>query len=111
MILVKTSNPQELLDAIDHAIAADEITTWRKTTSGSFTHTPDQWKNKAWFRATVKTDERQIVFNIIRPKGGHVSSEAYAIYHGHFASMLLQHFDKQLKSIELSALASQGDNV
>jgi hypothetical protein len=109
MVKVETTNPQGLLEDIEKAIEANEITTWEKARSGSFTHTEDQWMNKAWFKPKVGT--QSIIFNIIRPKGGNVSSEAYAIYHGRFSYMLLKHFDDKMKTIQLTALARQGDIV
>jgi hypothetical protein len=111
MIKVETNDPQELLLSIEQAINNDEIITWKKTSSGSFTHATDQWKNKAWFRPTVKKEEGCVIFNIVRPKGGHVSSEAYAIYHSHFSYMLLQHFDRRFSKIHITSLATQGDLV
>jgi hypothetical protein len=111
MIRVFASNPQELLTAIGKAIADGEIATWQATSQGSFTHTAasGQWKNKEWFRPSV--DDKGIVFNIIRPKGGNVSKEVYAVYHGRFSEMLLAHFDADLSAIRLTALATEGDIV
>ncbi|MGA7849747.1 MAG: hypothetical protein WCA13_11630 [Terriglobales bacterium] len=106
-----TANPDDLLRAIEKAIANGDITTWQETSQGSFTHTPasGQWKNQAWFRPSI--DEKGIVFNIIRPKGSKVSKEAYAVYHGRFSEMLLAHFDADLSAIRLTALAAEGDLV
>ncbi|SRR6266568_1085097 len=109
MVRVVSPNPRVLLEDIEQAIAENKITTWEESSRGSFTHATEQWRNKAWFRPTI--DAEGVVFNIIRPKGGKVSRDAYAIYHGHFASMLLTHFDNKLKIIELTALAAHGDLV
>ncbi|MGA2654154.1 MAG: hypothetical protein ABSF28_26835 [Terracidiphilus sp.] len=109
MVKVVAHNPQSLLEDIENAIADEEITTWEKTSGGSLTHTNEKWRNKAWFRPKVNADS--IIFNIIRPKGGNVSKDAYAIYHGRFSSMLLTHFDNKVKTIEITALASNGDIV
>lgn len=111
MVKVFATNPQKLLDAISEGIAAGDITTWQETSQGSFTHTAasGKWKNKAWFRPSV--EDKVIVFNIIRPKGGNVSKEVYAVYHGRFSEMLLAHFDAKLSVIRLTALAAEGDIV
>jgi hypothetical protein len=111
MVKVFAASPQELLAAIGREIDNGEITTWEMTSQGSFTHTPasGQWKNKAWLRPTI--GDKSIVFNIIRPKGGNVSKEVYAVYHGRFSEMLLAHFDAELTAIRLTALAAEGDVV
>jgi hypothetical protein len=111
MVRVFAANPEKLLDAIRKAIDAGDITTWQASSLGSFTHTAasGQWKNQAWLRPSV--DEKGIIFNIIRPKGGKVSKEVYAVYHGRFSEMLLAHFDAELSAIRLTALAAEGDII
>ena len=111
MLRVIAQEPQKLLDAIYQAIEDGTVTTWQSTSNGSFTHTTpsDQWKNKAWFRPSV--DDKGITFNIIRPKGGRVTKEVYAVYHGRFSEMLLAHFDNRLTVIRLPALADDNDIV
>jgi hypothetical protein len=109
MVKVFATNPQELLATVRNAIADGEITTWQVTSQGSFTHTPPQWKNQAWFRPSIH--DKSIIFNIIRPKGRNVSKEVYAVYHGRFSEMLLAHFDAELDVIRLTSLAAEGDIV
>ncbi len=111
MLTVKTTQPNNLLARIRREITNRRIETWESTESGSFTHTPasGQWKNKAWFRPSVGPGE--IVFNIVRPKGGKVSKEVYAVYHGRFSEMLLAHFDDNISEMRLTALAGNGDLV
>jgi hypothetical protein len=111
MVRVYAEDGEQLLNNIKSAIANGDITTWEATSQGSFTHTASsgQWKNKAWFRPTI--DDKGIVFNIIRPKGGKVSKEVYAVYHGRLSEMLLAHFDAELSIIRLTALATEGDIV
>jgi len=111
MLTVKTAQANNLLDRIHKQITNGKIETWESTGSGSFTHTAasGQWKNKAWFRPSVGAGE--IVFNIVRPKGGKVSKEVYAVYHGRFSEMLLAHFDDDISEIRLTALAGKGDLV
>ena len=52
-IIIKTNNPSGLLKAIYKAIDDKEIETWIYDADKDFTHTPDQWKNKAWLRPKV----------------------------------------------------------
>jgi hypothetical protein len=111
MLKAFTDDPTALLQAINAAIEDGTVTTWLRTTSGSYTHTTksDQWKNLAWFKPSVV--DNAIIFNILRPKGSNVSKTVYAVYHGRFSEMLLTHFDTKLTSIRLTALAGDGDVV
>lgn len=47
---VKTDNPSGLLTSIRKAIDNKVVSTWSYDKDGDFSHTPDQWKNKAWLR-------------------------------------------------------------
>jgi len=111
MITVNANRPSELLSAVKSGIKNGEIDTWQVTERGYFTHTPasGQWRNRAWFKPVV--EDSFVRFNIIRPQGGSVGKETYAVYHGRFSEMLLAHFDTQITSIKISSLAASGDMV
>jgi len=90
-LIIKTSNPSELLKTIRKMIDSKEITTWSYDSDGDFTHTPEQWKNKAWLRPSIYDDALKL--GIIAPKDITMSKLIYGIYHGRFIEMLLIHFD------------------
>jgi hypothetical protein len=110
-IVVFTDTPQKLLDDLRRAIENATIETWERTPVGNLTLTAmrGRWKNKAWLRPSI--EKNKVRFNIIRPKGGSVSKEVYAVYHGRFSQMLLMHFDSSISRIQLSALAGPSDLV
>lgn len=108
-ITVITDTPEQLLADIRSAIKDSTISTWRDTPKGNFTHASLRWKRKAWFKPTI--EERKLKLNIIRPQGQKVSKTIYAVYHGRFAQMLLNHFDSKIDSIRISSLAETGDLV
>lgn len=89
-----TTDAKALLAEIKKQISNREIETWSVDSEGDFTHvTHDgQWKNKAWMRPTCYSDRLQL--NIIRPKGGSVSRPVYAVYHGRFIEMAIEHVSK-----------------
>lgn len=93
---VKTDNPTGLLASIKKAIDDNEIATWSYDKDGDFTHTPDQWKNKAWLRP--KAEEVELRFLIISPKDTIITKMVSGIYHGRFIEMLTSHFDKKFSS-------------
>jgi hypothetical protein len=108
-VRVFCDNPSELLGAIKTSIRNGSIETWLVDTDGDFTHTPEQWKNKAWFRPVVDTDK--IIFNILGPASGRMSRTVYGVYHGRFIEMLLTHFDLKFSRATATALPVAGDYV
>jgi hypothetical protein len=108
-IVVTTSKPGTLLADIRGAIDAGAIDTWAYDKDGDFTHSPDQWKNQAWFRPVVQAE--RLVFRIIPPKSTHISRTVYGVYHGRFIEMLLSHFDLSFSRAVASALPEQGDVI
>lgn len=107
-IKIKTNNASELLEDLKSAIKEDKIETWAYD-DGYFTHSPQQWKHKAWFKPQVK--EEGLNFGIYPPKSKSISSSIYAIYHGRFIEMMLAHFDNKFKKIEATALIANPDYI
>jgi len=110
MVSLNTSRPNALLAALKAAIDANKITTWAYTSDGDFTHTPIQWKGKAFMRPSTVTGA-ELRFAIVCPKGGSVGTEIYAIYHGRFTEMMLAHFDGDFVLAAASAMPKPGDIV
>jgi hypothetical protein len=108
-ITVFTPEPEALLSNVKKQIADKKIQTWLVDEDGDFTHTPPQWKRKAWLRPKVFSD--RLVFRIFPPEKTKMSSEIYAVYHGRFIEMLLAHVDSQFKSASASAMPESGDRV
>lgn len=96
-----TSQPNKLLTSIKSAIDNGKIETWKYDADGDFTHTPDQWNRKAWFRPHIKQDK--VVFGLLGTKNTALQTVTYGIYHGHFIAMLLNHFDKNFSSVSATA--------
>ncbi|MFZ1075707.1 MAG: hypothetical protein WAN50_05030 [Minisyncoccia bacterium] len=105
----KTNTPQALLNAFKKAIDEKLIVTWSCDTDGDFTHTPDQWRNKAWLRPHVRTGE--LVLTIIKPEPVNISSLVYAVYHGRFIESMLQHCDTLFSEGVATALPTTEDRI
>ena len=90
-IIIKTTRPNALLKTIRDGIEDGTIRTWEEDEEGDFTHiTSDgQWYNKAWFRPFVKRGE--IRFGLIGRERYNMTRSIYAVYHGRFTQMLLEH--------------------
>jgi hypothetical protein len=100
-IFVSTGNPTGLLHQIKSAIDSGAIETWVYDKDGDFTHSPTQWKNQAWLRASLSPG--LLRFGIIGQEGKSISKEVYAVYHGRFVEMLLAHFDDAFSRAEATA--------
>jgi len=102
-------NPTGLLQQIKDAIRTGSIQTWQVDQDGDFTHSPEQWKNLAWFRPVIQPEK--IVFKILARTGVVMSKSTYAVYHGRFIEMLLTHFDEEFSRATATALPADGDIV
>ena len=101
-VSVSASQGAALLAAIKKAIDERKIETWSYDKDGDFTHTPVQWRNKAWLRPKVETG--RLVFGLLGPKDTTMTSLVYGTYHGRFIEMLLVHFDTQFTAASATAL-------
>ena len=108
-VIVETEKPSELLQSLKQAMKERTVETWSVDSDGDFTHSPEQWANKAWFRPKIEQD--RLVFRMITPKGKRMSRTVYAVYHGRFIEMLLAHFDLKFTRAYSSALPSEGDVI
>lgn len=101
-IVITTTSPDQLLAAIREAIAEDRVRTWECDDDGDFTHSAEQWKNRAWLHPTVRGE--RLMFTMLPPKESEITVSVYAIYHGRFVEMILRHFDQLFSEVECSAL-------
>lgn len=104
-----TSNPQNLLDEFKKAIREGKIATWSYDNDNDFTHTPEQWKNKAWLRPKIESG--RLAFYILKPKSTNITSLVYAVYHGRFIESMLLHCDGFFSNGTATAYPAGSDNV
>ena len=105
----KTNDPQKLLDEFKKAIKEGKIATWSPDNEGDFTHTPEQWKNRAWLRPKIETGK--LALYILRPKDTNITSLVYAVYHGRFIESMLLHCDNLFTDSTATAFPEGRDNV
>lgn len=106
-VIIKTTNPSGLLASIKKSIDTKKIETWSYDSDGYFTHTPEQWKFKAWFKA--KEYQGELRFGIFAPKDTNMSKMIYGLYHGRFIEMLLIHFDTDFSDVMATAQQTEPD--
>jgi hypothetical protein len=100
-LTIQTDSPNALLLAIRHAIDEKHVETWIYDEAGDFTHTPVQWKNRAWLRPKVETGALR--FGLLGQQGVEMTKLIYGVYHGRFIEMLLTHFDEEFTLTKASA--------
>jgi hypothetical protein len=108
-IFLKTSDPEALLKDFKKKIDSGAIETWSYDQDGDFTHTPPQWKHKAWLQPKIEGGE--LVFTILHPKDTKISTLVYALYHGRFIEAMLNHCDSLFTESSASAYPSRGDRI
>src|SRR5687768_15699225 len=86
-MFVRTADPLGLLGAIRDGIRKRKIITWEEDKEGDLTHSPDQWRGKAWLRP--KVENNRLVFTILTYKNVQLTTEVYSVFHGRFIEMLL----------------------
>jgi len=106
-IFVFTGSPQVVWEKIRAAIGQGRIETWEIDTDNDLTHSPPQWKNKAWFRCYVNNDK--LSFALFGVKGIAMTKVVYGVYHGRLIETLLAHFDTEFSSISATASRAQID--
>jgi hypothetical protein len=100
-LVVYTPSPRRLLEAIYKAIDDGKIATWEYDSDRDFTHTPPQWRNKAWLHPTTSAGVLQ--FGLFGQKSVVMSKVVYGIYHGRFIEELLTHFDGEFSTVTATA--------
>jgi hypothetical protein len=108
-VRVFCDEPATLLKNVRAAIRNDKIDTWELDGDGDLTHSPQQWRNLAWFHPSVR--DGQIVFYIIGQKSKAMSKVVYGVYHGRLIEMFLSHFDTDFSSAVATSLPIDGDRV
>lgn len=110
-VIIKTENPNKLLDEIYEGIEIKKIEKWSVLSDGRITYSGFLWKNEAFFKPQIWVEESELRFGLIKRKDRkHISSKLYTLFHSKFVEMLLSHFDKTFHSVTVSALRTDPDN-
>jgi hypothetical protein len=107
-IYFETKTPKKLLAAYKKAVDDGHVDTWSYDQDGDFTHTAEQWSNKAWLRPKIQ-EGTALVFYILKPQETELSTIVYAIYHGRFIESMLSHCDKLFEFGRASSMPDDGD--
>ncbi len=105
----KTNTPQKLLADFKKKIDEKKVVTWSYDKDGDFTHTPDQWRHKAWMRPVIDTDGLR--FNILGSKSVSTSKAIYGVYHGRLTESVTTHCDDLFTTAVVTAHATNSDSI
>lgn len=103
-IIIKTRNPELLLQRVCEYIDAGRIKTWSYDDEGDLTTISPQWRYKAWLHPQMPEDGETLAFGIIASRKFSMTKEIFGVYHGRFIATLLSHFDTMMTSIEATPL-------
>lgn len=110
-IIIKTHNPNRLLDKIYESIETRKVQKWNVTTDGRITPSPLLWKNEAFLKPQIWVEENELRFGLLKRKDRkHMTSKLYTFFHIKFAEMLLANFDTDFQEVTITALSTPPDN-
>jgi hypothetical protein len=106
-VRVFSDDSASLLTRIKTLIDEGHITTWEYDRDGDFTHSPNQWRGRAYLRPEVQEDKLRLT--IIRTQGEPLTREVFSVYQGRFIEMLSAHVYKRFTSAVASPSPVQGE--
>lgn len=104
-----TTEPKKLLTTFKTLIDQKHVVTWSYDRDGDFTHTPDQWKSRGWFRPVIFNG--RLVMNFLGTKSEKTSAAVYGVYHGRFLESMLTHCDTLFSTGSATALPTNSDMI
>jgi hypothetical protein len=105
----ETTNPRGLLAAFKKAIDDKHVVTWSYDSDGDFTHTPEQWKFKAWLRPVIY--DGYLVMNILGRKEEKMPVAIYSVYHGRFIESMITHCRSLFTNGSATSRPTNSDNA
>lgn len=108
-LLFSTNRPEQLLNDFKKKIDQGHIQTWAYDDDGDFTHTPDQWRGKAWLRPSV--DLNGLRFNIVCSRKYVTTWAIYGVYQGRFIESMVTHCHDLFSNGEATAKPTNMDSI
>jgi hypothetical protein len=106
-LFFRTTAPTALLNDFKKKIDQGHIVTWSCDKDGDFTHTPDQWKYKAWMRPSI--DIGGLRFNFVANAKVITDRGLYGVYHGRLSESFITHCQDLFSEVSATAYATNAD--
>lgn len=110
-IIIKSNNPQMLLETFVDGINSNEIATWIVDSDNDFTIANAKWAYKAWMRPIIKKESNCLVFGIVSSTKHEITKGLYGIFHGRLVATLLSHYDELILSIDIQPFLDKNIDV
>lgn len=102
-ITVYTKNAKNLLSKISKSITDNKLKTWDiikdSENNDLFSHTPDQWKEKAMLKSKINTEN--LKFIICWWEGEEPEEKVKGYILGRFIEVLMVNFRKEFENIKI----------
>ena len=108
-IYFDSSNPSGLLTAFKAAIDAGHVETWSYDKDGDFTHTPAQWKGRAWLRPGIGNS--RLTMRFLGRQSETTTWEVYSVYHGRFIESMMAHCNQRFSEARSPSQPTTADNI
>ncbi|MDO5524039.1 MAG: hypothetical protein Q4G48_08350 [Bacteroidia bacterium] len=110
-IIIKTDNPNLLLDKIYEGIETKKIQKWNVKADGRITPSPLLWRNEAFLKPQIWVEENELRFGLLKRKNRkHITTKLYTFFHVKFVEMLLANFDTDFSALTVSAAREAPDD-
>ena len=110
-IIIKTDNPNILLDNIYAGIESKRVEKWAILNDGRLTYSTLLWRNETFFKPEIWVEESELRFGLIKRKDRkNMPSKMYTHYHTKMVEMLLTYFDTEFISVTATALRTDPDD-
>ncbi len=107
-IYVENDDPASWIKKIVGDIKANKLDTWACDAQGDLSHTPPQYKGKAWLRPAA--EQSRIAFYVLGNKTDGLPRSMFGLIQGRFVEVLVGHFFKKSKII-VTSMADGQDNA
>ena len=105
----ETSDPGKLLAAFKAAIDVKQVVTWSYDKDGDFTHTPDQWKGRAWMRPSILSG--RLVMNFLGNRTEVTKWDVFGVFHGRFVESMATHCNSLFSGVQMPAKPTNSDMI
>ena len=104
MITITTTNPRGLVDKLNTFIKEKKTTEWELDEENDYVLNLPDLKYKAWMTVNEGSNGNQLKIGIIESTKYRLTKYVYSVYHCRFAELILENFDIDISSIEISSL-------
>lgn len=104
MISISTINPRGLVEKINAFIRDKKTTEWELDEEDDYVLNLPDLKYKAWMTVYDDFSNNNLKIGIIESTKYRLTKYVYSVYHCRFSELILENFDTDISTIEISSL-------